>query len=65
MYGTFNALAELVLKREGDIRQLTGEFLQTGATSGGSLTNQLRPQIVLIDEVDVFFNPEFYGQMFV
>ena len=64
VYGTFNELAELVLKRDGDIREMTADFMKTRDTNGSRVSPSLRPQIVLIDEVDVFFNPEFYGQMY-
>ncbi|KAL4475809.1 hypothetical protein ABPG72_011370 [Tetrahymena utriculariae] len=61
-YGTFLKICSDKINQEGDIRQLSKQLLN----------NQLKEQkvvikekcILIIDEVDVFFNESFYGQTY-
>ena len=63
-YGTFNKLAENMLNAQGNIRQLTCNFM-TGARSATSLVQEGNiERVLLIDEVDVFFKSDFYGNMY-
>ncbi|KAL4467243.1 hypothetical protein ABPG72_005868 [Tetrahymena utriculariae] len=61
-YGTFADICEDQINEYGDIRQLSQELLN------GNLQNvqskKIKQQILLIDEVDVFFNNSFYGQTY-
>lgn len=67
-YGTFNEVAEYQINREGDVREimkslvLKNEFqIQRPQID---LSEDKRPQVLLIDEVDVFFSDDFYGQTY-
>lgn len=63
-YGTFNQLCESFINQHGDVRALVE------ATAKGTSVQRIakeptrREKILLIDEVDVFFNKDFYGNMY-
>jgi len=65
-YGTFHKLLENFINREGDIRKMVNSILThsqgfgEGVQEGGALKNS----VLLIDEVDVFFTKDFYGNMY-
>lgn len=61
-YGTLNDLVEEVLNESGDLRQLALNTL-TGHRSTSILPSNTR-KVLLIDEVDVFFSENFYGQTY-
>jgi hypothetical protein len=64
-YGNFNKLAEDMLNARGKIRDLTCKFMTSGAESTMPLVQRgNRKPILLIDEVDVFFKKDFYGNMY-
>jgi hypothetical protein len=64
-YGNFNKLAENMLNGKGNIRDLTCNFLTTGAGSAAtSVKEGSDERVLLIDEVDVFFKSDFYGNMY-
>ena len=62
-YGTFNELCESVINSGVAIRSEV-----TGLLSGAGLTRRqastMKPRILLVDEVDVFFNKDFYGNTY-
>jgi len=60
-YGTFDTLSEKIVKENhGDLRQMASEFLKTGkATIAQPPASP--PRILIIDEVDVFCDKEFFG----
>mmetsp|Transcript_25094 Transcript_25094/g.54270 ORF Transcript_25094/g.54270 Transcript_25094/m.54270 type:complete len:3102 (+) Transcript_25094:270-9575(+) len=70
-YGTFNELCERYLNSAGDIRDTVQGLVETPAgqpwtrspRAGGGL-NSKRKRVLLIDEVDVFFNKDFYGSAY-
>ncbi|CAL6013588.1 Helicase-related_protein [Hexamita inflata] len=62
-YGTFGAMCEKYINQEGDIRSLTKSCI-TWNTIGKSHSQKKREQILMIDEVDVFFNEDFYGSSY-
>ena len=68
-YGTFNVLCEAFINRQCNVRQTVQQMLERNSdipiTSSiqGTLSPQL-PAILLIDEVDVFFSKQFYGNMY-
>eukprot|EP00956_Cyclotella_meneghiniana_P014879 scaffold22512_cov22-Cyclotella_meneghiniana.AAC.1 len=66
-YSTIREYAEDSIAARGDFRDLTEKLLRgTLAKSKPSTTKILREnsrlEVLLIDEVDVFFGPEFYGK---
>ncbi|CAF3338635.1 unnamed protein product, partial [Rotaria sp. Silwood2] len=64
-YRTFNKLCEGMINAKGDIRHLVENFISNN-TDVSAAANQtiIRPKILLIDEVDVFFSQEFYGNLY-
>jgi len=64
-YGTFNNLCENLLKIKLDIRACVENFAKNGIISNlDSNSNECR-NILLIDEVDVFFSKEFNGNIYI
>ena len=64
-YGTFNKVCEDVLNKNGDVRQVIETFIRTNQLPLPSKsTGTGRARILLIDEVDVFFSKEFYGNRY-
>ena len=64
-YGTFNQLCEQVINKSMNIRDVVtdifnGKKIDTKVKKPSSLN----PQVLLIDEVDVFFSKEFYGNTY-
>ena len=62
-YGTFNQLCENVINQNGDIRRIV-EALVSGSSNINSKQKTNRQKILLIDEVDVFFKKDFYGNIY-
>ena len=68
-YGTFNEIAEKKLNQDGEIRKiiqalvLKEEFCKNKPVL--KLNREKRPQVLLIDEVDVFFSKSFYGRDYI
>ncbi|KAL4505987.1 hypothetical protein ABPG72_013748 [Tetrahymena utriculariae] len=60
MYGTFNKVCEEILNQRGDIRELVSSYIQTGNIKLSN-TSDDKKQVLLIDEVDVFFSKDFFG----
>jgi len=66
-YGTFNEVCEGLINQNGDIRQRVLKLVNPkDATTATVLPNRKEPRakILLIDEVDVFFNKDFYGNLY-
>eukprot|EP00808_Paulinella_micropora_P015181 g14014.t1 len=74
-YSTLKGLANQILKEEqGDVRALTKAFLTSddgllvdvkqASAAAKDWTVQYRPRVLLIDEVDVFFQKDFYGKSY-
>ena len=64
-YGTFNQLCEDTINSNSDIREMVQKLVGVKATHTSSDTNRLsRPRALLIDEVDVFFSKDFYGNTY-
>ncbi len=75
-YGTFNELCEKMLNADGNVREMVERTITTGSTgsTGGRRRGKAnckgfkgaesRPRLLLIDEVDVFFQPGFYGSVY-
>jgi len=62
-YGTFNWLAERRINAGGDLRERVLNLV-CGDDYCGQSSDSDRPEVLLIDEVDVFFKQDFYGSMY-
>lgn len=67
-YSTLSELAEIVINSKGDIRNAVNNFLLSKHTntysSHLSHSRSKTKRILLIDEVDVFFSPDFFGSTY-
>jgi len=64
-YGTFNVLCERVINEKGDIRKIVSNLISgKGNEANKRKDDPMKPRILLIDEVDVFFSKDFYGQLY-
>jgi len=66
-YSDISQLTNTVINENGNIRDLVETFVKDGAIGGaGSKGKNIKPdkRILLIDEVDVFFSPDFYGSTY-
>lgn len=61
-YGTFNSLCENLINDRGDLRAKVGSYFDIKAQS--SVTLEHKKRALLIDEVDVFFGKDFYGNTY-
>ena len=61
-YGTFNQICEDTINRVGDVRQIVEKIINNNEININPGKIEIkRPRILLIDEVDVFFSKDFYG----
>ena len=64
-YDTFSKICEDSINERFDIRHTVNEYLLTDKLEfKKNRANSLRPRILLIDEVDVFFSSDFYGSYY-
>ncbi|ETO30348.1 hypothetical protein RFI_06774, partial [Reticulomyxa filosa] len=64
-YGTFNKICERIINEGGDVRKLVENLiLPDNEKKSNELERIIRSKILLIDEVDVFFNKDFYGSCY-
>ncbi|CAF5016018.1 unnamed protein product, partial [Rotaria sp. Silwood1] len=64
-YGTFNKLCEDMINRNGEIRKIVEHFISTDSNNSPVCKRPTeRAKILLIDEVDVFFSQNFYGNVY-
>jgi hypothetical protein len=64
-YGTFNELCEEVINENGQIRQIVEQIISQNLSSKAKISQaNKRAKILLIDEVDIFFSQEFYGNLY-
>ncbi|CAF1185261.1 unnamed protein product [Adineta steineri] len=65
-YGTFNKLCEDIINQNGEVRRLVEQLITTKNSSCIVQNSQRigRDKILLIDEVDVFFSQDFYGNLY-
>jgi energy-coupling factor transporter ATP-binding protein EcfA2 len=63
-YGTFNAICEKIINEKGDVRARIVNLVSNKAFDSTEPDNKKRPRILLIDEVDVFFSKDFYGNVY-
>ncbi|CAF2388000.1 unnamed protein product [Rotaria sp. Silwood2] len=63
-YGTFNKLCAEMINRNEEISQSVEQFISNGSNNIVSNSQRIeRAKILLIDEVDVFFSQDFYGNV--
>jgi hypothetical protein len=62
-YSTLGGLAEELINFKGDMREATENFLLS-AKSTVANEGRVVKRILLLDEVDVFFSPEFFGKTY-
>ncbi|CAF2540353.1 unnamed protein product [Rotaria sp. Silwood2] len=63
-YGTWNKLCEDTINQNGEIRQIVEQIISTNSLSAvQSIQHIERAKILLIDELDVFFSQDFYGNL--
>ncbi|EWS74476.1 helicase carboxy-terminal domain protein (macronuclear) [Tetrahymena thermophila SB210] len=60
LYGTFNKVCEEILNQRGDIREQVSSYILTDNIKYSNNSN-IKKQVLLIDEVDVFFSKDFFG----
>jgi hypothetical protein len=64
-YDTFSRLCERIINKDGDIRGNVENVIRKGINSTKINESKfIRPQVLIIDEVDVFFSKEFYGNLY-
>ena len=63
-YGTFGQLCEQFINSRGDIRQIVASTITGTSRSLKEDNCKGRKRILLIDEVDTFFSPDFYGKLY-
>ncbi|CAF4273892.1 unnamed protein product [Rotaria magnacalcarata] len=64
-YGTFNILCEGIINENGDIRQLVEKLISNSKDETRNMhSKNKRLKILFIDEVDVFFSRDFYGNVY-
>ena len=63
-YGTFAMISEDVINENGNLRQLVENILLEKPINIDFNEQKNRPSVLLIDEVDVFFSKDFYGNRY-
>lgn len=65
-YSKITSFSEDSAASQGNIRQLTENLLHgaLGSDQGSYITKHTEQEILLVDEVDVFFGKDFYGQTY-
>jgi len=57
-------LCEKRINSKGDIRKAVASTIATGYTERTSSGESDRPAVLFIDEVDVFFEKQFFGAIY-
>jgi len=64
-YGTFNKLCEDALNQNGEVRKIVESLISKGIKDAVLMNKEFgRARVLLIDEVDVFFSKNFYGELY-
>ncbi|CAL6043161.1 Helicase-related_protein [Hexamita inflata] len=64
VYGTFNQMCERYINENGEIRKLTEDCILKNKLNVKKNNKMSRRKVLMIDEVDVFFNESFYGSSY-
>ena len=63
-YGTMESLCESVINKRGSIRDETEYVVRNRKSTGKGKNNKKPLEVLIIDEVDVFFGQNFYGNTY-
>jgi hypothetical protein len=66
-YGTFTEMCEQYVLETADVRTLVKNLVMPAAATASiarARQKRVRPRVLLIDEVDVFFHKDFYGNLY-
>ena len=63
-YSTIAQMCELIIKKKGNVREHVNNFLESKLDASKCQVPLPRDSILLIDEVDVFFGMDFFGNSF-
>ena len=66
VYNSFNQICEMEMNKGGDLRKIIKKLVLKDAEDIKIKSDRdiIRPQILLIDEVDVFFSESFFGNTY-
>ena len=65
IYSTLNQICEMKINKSGDLRQIMLNLvLKNSEKVEIKSDSNARPQILLFDEVDVFFSERFFGNTY-
>lgn len=62
-YGTFGSITEEIINEQGELRSSVRQLVETGKHPTAKLFTN-RQKVLIIDEVDVFFDMTFYGKIY-
>ena len=65
-YSTFNEICEMEINRNGELRDIVLNLILETPETTITVKREAspRPQVLLIDEVDVFFSDDFFGKVY-
>jgi len=66
-YGTFNKVCENIINEKGDIRSRVVTLISSKSSLKETvpvISSHKETKVLLIDEVDIFFNQDFYGNIY-
>ncbi|KAL4445289.1 hypothetical protein ABPG74_022102, partial [Tetrahymena malaccensis] len=64
-YGAFTQICEQFINEQGEVRNRVIKLIENKSEFDKNLSKrENRPRILLIDEVDIFFSPQFYGNVY-
>mmetsp|Transcript_16855 Transcript_16855/g.23104 ORF Transcript_16855/g.23104 Transcript_16855/m.23104 type:complete len:1104 (+) Transcript_16855:4065-7376(+) len=64
-YGTFGRLCEDFINLNGNLREVVESIVSGSKSQREKTSASARPRMLLIDEVDTFFSPDYYGMLYV
>jgi len=63
-YSTISKMCNRILNKDGNVREFTKNFIEGTPVAINSASSQQVNRILLIDEADVFFGADFFGNCF-
>jgi hypothetical protein len=65
-YSTFNEICEMEINKNGELRDIVLNLVLEKPDNRIQIKREAdpRPQVLLIDEVDVFFSDDFFGKIY-
>lgn len=64
VYSTISEMCEITINQTGSVRDLTKSVVESATKPPARLKSPNKNRILLIDEVDVFFGSDFYGNTY-